>query len=841
MDPRLLVLGVVDLDPVSKFMREKTLNHFATVLAVMSCTTRHDRTLEIWHKTYGYRPKAKWLFHELPRAHRALFVRCGLVDAVGPKHLKDSGNFGKKIVSLSTLQHAGPTIDVSLEGIPSYLQYLSSRTTERSTREHHSERNVSPARSRNERSFYPLLSRRASEHSDFASLTLVNALASEEGRSHSETAKKIPTLSEECAEKRSSQQIQADPTRSTRVCRATPTNVMVKTFWNRCGEGDSSTLSPAAFQVENDSKALSQDGTRTSDQSVGTTTSSKADRHLGQHGTSCRNSEPQKLSSAKMRENILLERFGLKQHIKDDPKYCSDFESDDEIPSIVAGGTPLPDSKRMTDPLIKHRDSPMIKELLFAQGDSTNIPGEASGCLWSNVHQSFVCETGLELLKKSDDLNCVTGNEKDLAGFWDQSSTEWFPGPDEDASENASEHCENGKRTDDKDSDIPSCVSVPAEMGKKRKQWMTKESRKKEKKKSRKRRKRAKKKEDDSLETPRKMEFREVSPVKKIVESTVDYQLTTKYQPMEGNSDNRESVEEDKCLKESAVSDFTRPSETSGNQEPSEFFGASSSSRVAMRLFCSEKFLEDFGHVVADLARGDLFEGLVSRVHLIDTPLMDATGVHIELPHKGAIVVFKTSEAPRSGNEALTRITQLAASSRYQWLEIILCVDLSLDSTTAMWITRLQRALLVDEGFPGTKSHFTITSMHSLSTTIANSILTVDFDGEFITASMEKWLSNIRTLKRLDFLLVLLPCLSVSGAMIWLESVLNAEHSPEIQDEQVSNWFNRLFVDTGKEERRLSTLFSSNVRLREEIGTCAFLQLRLLTRTKGTPHLNTGG
>ena len=259
----------------------------------------------------------------------------------------------------------------------------------------------------------------------------------------------------------------------------------------------------------------------------------------------------------------------------------------------------------------------------------------------------------------------------------------------------------------------------------------------------------------------------------------------------------------------------------------------------AVRLVCSETFLENFGNVVAELAGGEIVNG--QSIQLIDTSIMEVTNVDIEAPGRGAIVVGVTSRirSQKDGqHQFMMKIVDTAANARYKWLNVVVVVDSDLDRATSEMIVLFQNAVIRHEGSPGTITSFSLTTQKSLSKTIAETILNLGH-ADSISTEMEQYLADDRTKRRLEFLLVLIPNLTITGLLHWLAMDLESDGRHNSLEEKVSNWLHRILSDANNECDRLKNALHSNETLRMTLNPNVVLQLPLLTRTDmGVPPNN---
>ena len=193
-------------------------------------------------------------------------------------------------------------------------------------------------------------------------------------------------------------------------------------------------------------------------------------------------------------------------------------------------------------------------------------------------------------------------------------------------------------------------------------------------------------------------------------------------------------------------------------------------------------------------------------IRFIDTDIVDACAVDIEVPSRGAMVVSTLSHIQTFGGLLeffLPRIVELAASNRYDRLVAFVCVDVELDSTAARDIVRLQTAFLSCEtGMPKTHTSIQLSSKPSLAASIVQtvSLLTKSLGDipSFDPSNTGHWLSDPKTCQRLKFLISIIPTLSAIGALHLmnicigsLESNRISSHS-SVQDPATEEWNDKL-------------------------------------------------
>uniref|UniRef100_A0A7S4ENV6 Uncharacterized protein n=1 Tax=Pseudo-nitzschia australis TaxID=44445 RepID=A0A7S4ENV6_9STRA len=259
-----------------------------------------------------------------------------------------------------------------------------------------------------------------------------------------------------------------------------------------------------------------------------------------------------------------------------------------------------------------------------------------------------------------------------------------------------------------------------------------------------------------------------------------------------------------------------------------------------VRLFCSESFLENFGEVIAAFARGT-FHGNKSTeeksIHFTDTDLMDVCGVDIETPCRGAIVISTLSQIQRSSDNGLMqtflpRMVELVSTTRYSNLTIYLCIDVELDAATSQDIVHLQTAFLCDAGdaVQRTKTNIQLTSRACLAACISKTIFlnhsSVSSPSPFSALSkVDHWLSDQRACQRLKFLLNIIPTLSVTSSLHWLDSSrspIRPSTQNQTEEDKSLAWFQHCFKHVDEECNRLKSLLlpSCNSRHNLQLHDC---------------------
>ena len=392
--------------------------------------------------------------------------------------------------------------------------------------------------------------------------------------------------------------------------------------------------------------------------------------------------------------------------------------------------------------------------------------------------------------------------------------------------------------------------------------------------------------DDDKLETPRKLEIKEDSPVKEKqkTENVRMSKLIAKANTIidEGNfsgeaafinkvpqNKSKNVVANDKTVNDpfslsqgtTTIEAMGRTSTTANDMSSNDAFSASGETIQAtmdndnsailatdttldssdnkqhnapIRLLCSEFFLENYGEVIAELVRGSLDgEGTTKSIQFTDTNLIDMCGVDIETPGRGAIMVSSLSDIQKSGGltNFLPRILELAATTRYHQLEIFICIDVELDATVTQDLGRLQTALLCAGKVTKTRTTFKLSTKRSLGAWIAKTIISSTSSSsssssssgdmsEYSLSKVDHWLTDHRACRRLQFLLSVIPTLSVTGALLWLDtSTIVQEDDPQQQaniqttdedDDKSMRWIQKCFRNVDDESNRLYTFLQQS-------------------------------
>lgn len=225
-------------------------------------------------------------------------------------------------------------------------------------------------------------------------------------------------------------------------------------------------------------------------------------------------------------------------------------------------------------------------------------------------------------------------------------------------------------------------------------------------------------------------------------------------------------------------------------------------------VLCSENFLEKYGVTISELATGQWTSILFPtsevqpfhfdptlkansmktngrKILMCDTPLVDESGIDIEIGNLNCIIVEKLSSWQANydsldGNEKKTtnsaksftrRLINLVSTGRYLNYYILLCVDTSITQEISQDISTLQNALIFPNGDLCQNLRVQHVSQKSLSFTIAEIILSKDEKNETICENprrmkiIEVILQDRKVQERARFFLSIAPSLTVFGAL----------------------------------------------------------------------------
>ena len=274
-----------------------------------------------------------------------------------------------------------------------------------------------------------------------------------------------------------------------------------------------------------------------------------------------------------------------------------------------------------------------------------------------------------------------------------------------------------------------------------------------------------------------------------------------------------------------------------------------------LQLLCSETFLESYGEAIAELASGrwskqeespsqeehfgrepyscsDLDAG--QKITFIDTSLMDESGIDIEIPGRGAIIVTSLSCWPdvESTKSLVRRVVEVASTSRYQTLEIFVCADMEISEPAVEIIMKLQNSLLRKNRKTQTVASCRVVSSRTLSASIAYSVLFSGFS-QASNSNLEIFLADDRNRERASFLCSIIPTLTVGGALECLSVRVNNRPNLNSSDEEEESrkWFQNLLGKDDRERKRLLMRLKSEPKSFRDLHLVSILQLSFVVNS----------
>eukprot|EP00980_Cylindrotheca_fusiformis_P001629 scaffold368_cov125-Cylindrotheca_fusiformis.AAC.7 len=232
-------------------------------------------------------------------------------------------------------------------------------------------------------------------------------------------------------------------------------------------------------------------------------------------------------------------------------------------------------------------------------------------------------------------------------------------------------------------------------------------------------------------------------------------------------------------------------------------------------LLCSESFLETWGEAAGKLIAGDWVSGRhptgdtlgiggSRKISLFDTSLIDLSGVDIETPNRGGIVVSSLSTWRNDEFPSLVkRVVDLISTSKYKFLDVFVCADIDQDDVAENQIVTLQNAALHQSN---TTVSISIVSPRSLATSIGYSVHMIQCSQKL--EEIEAWLSDDRTFERIRFLLCTIPTFTATSILFCLLSTSLTKGS---QNDRSRPWFQSLFNENDSERRWLQAIDSRSV------------------------------
>ena len=210
---------------------------------------------------------------------------------------------------------------------------------------------------------------------------------------------------------------------------------------------------------------------------------------------------------------------------------------------------------------------------------------------------------------------------------------------------------------------------------------------------------------------------------------------------------------------------------------------------------CSESFLENWGQATTLLLSGRWCSALhvassghahhqgAGRVRLHDCPLLDEAGIDIELGGSRAILVLQLSSWMQSSDlkTSVRRLVKLMAMGRYSTIDILLCLDHSLNSETARDLAVLQNAVTKQRKGKCSVSFQTLRGQ-ALPAVIAHRALSTasEFQDKI---GIDESVTDSRVQERVRFLLSLAPSLSVLGGFQLLRASISLLPEQQLTEE----------------------------------------------------------
>ena len=217
----------------------------------------------------------------------------------------------------------------------------------------------------------------------------------------------------------------------------------------------------------------------------------------------------------------------------------------------------------------------------------------------------------------------------------------------------------------------------------------------------------------------------------------------------------------------------------------------------SLTMLTSESFLEDYSEVVAELASGRWTKALAPHeknkvqllanpnVSICDCPLVDVVGVDIELSKEKGLIVQRLSSwldcdqgIQMASRTFIKKLVQLAASGRYKYLNVVLCVDIDVTSNVSNEFVTVQNALALQSGCHCDQVTFQFVRPRVLPATLALHLIS----NRSLTTDITDFISDENTSERARFLLMLVPSMTVHMALACLghsEDQYHCEQSGE--------------------------------------------------------------
>jgi hypothetical protein len=229
----------------------------------------------------------------------------------------------------------------------------------------------------------------------------------------------------------------------------------------------------------------------------------------------------------------------------------------------------------------------------------------------------------------------------------------------------------------------------------------------------------------------------------------------------------------------------------------------------SIQVLCSEAFLENWAGIVAELSSTrwvsdasqvlERLEIAPKRIILQDTPLVDESGVDLELYGRGAIIIQALSSwnDPKFAPSLQEHLAHLVSLQKYEVIRILVCVDVALDGQKAIEVGQIGISFigapsLVEVEMVSQKSLPSIIGIAALEAFPTNESFIVDYD-----ALSQDNKAN----ERVRFLLLLLPSLTVNDAYRMLALGMSRDIEGREHDDPSRTWFRRLLSRDGSLER----------------------------------------
>jgi hypothetical protein len=251
-------------------------------------------------------------------------------------------------------------------------------------------------------------------------------------------------------------------------------------------------------------------------------------------------------------------------------------------------------------------------------------------------------------------------------------------------------------------------------------------------------------------------------------------------------------------------------------------------------VLCSERFLQVWADVCADLATGrwvysmlgehtrdsDLNTMLGRKVNLVGCEMVALKGVDIELPGRTSILLFTTSALDNDdeARDSTVALAALASLGRYSLIVVILCYDEPTTSSIMNHILEMQSAVCTEFNPHGSKALFKHAMMNAVPEVVAETVFSAErqFQPRVppLTASL---VSNPLYRERAYFLSKMVPILSATGSYQCLR--LAEQMAPE-----GSSSFRLLFVSE-RFRKAVADAIVSDEQVSREIHPVALWQL----------------